>query len=167
MKPTLTLTVLALGFLAGPLSAQRPELERRSMDGPRFGLTFVAGQRADSMLAERNLDPLMSQFGWHFEQIVVPEGGGPMFVIQEVVMIGAVEQRIAIPSLSLMMGVRFPSGFEFGVGPNVTPVGPALAIGIGRSIDYRGVSIPLNLVLVHSQGAERFGVIIGYAIQGR
>jgi hypothetical protein len=174
MTRPIATAALALAMAATPMKAQETELERRSMSGPRLGLTMVTGRRADSLLDARGLNPLMSQFGWHFEQIVRPVGGGPMFVVQQVFMLGAVEQRLAIPSLTLLMGIRFTNGLEFGLGPNLLatgsrsePVVTALAVGAGRSIDYGGVSIPLNLAVVHSPGATRFSVLVGYALRDR
>jgi hypothetical protein len=163
-----TLVVLAAltAPAAPPLAAQDDslQLEQRNISGPRIGLTYVSGRRADSVLRENGLAPLLSQFGWHFEQIVRPRTGGPMFVIEEVLLVGAVDQGTAIPSASLLMGIRFPSGLEFGMGPNITPTGTALAIGVGKSLRYGAVAIPLNVAWVHSPGANRWSFIFGYAM---
>ena len=51
------------------------------------------------------------------------------------------------------------------MGPNITPLGPALAIGIGKSLHYGGVTIPINLALVRSDGALRTSILVGYAIR--
>jgi len=156
---------VALTLLASALSAQIPVLERRSMSGPRLGLTFVTGSRGEDALRQHNLTSPMSQFGWHFEQQVAPRGEGPAFVIEEVFLVGAVEQRTAVPAGTVLFGVRMPSGLEFGMGPNVTPVGTGLAMGVGTSIRYGGVSLPLDFAVVTSPGATRFSFLIGYALQ--
>lgn len=158
-------SLLAVALAARPANAQRPQLEQISLSGPRLGVTYVTGPVGRAKLAEYDLDPLMSQFGWHFEQAINPRAGGPMFVIEEVLLVGAVDQGTAIPSATLLMGIRMPSGFEFGMGPNVTPVGPALAVGVGKSLRYGGVSLPLNLAFVRSPGALRISFIFGYALQ--
>lgn len=165
MKRTFGILGVALVTGAAMLSAQRTVLEHRSMSGPRLGLTYAFGRTADSVLQANNLEPVLSQFGWHFEQQVVPQGGGPMFVIEEVFLVGAVEQRAAIPSASFLMGIRMPNGFEFGLGPNLSPTGSALVIGIGKSINYGGVSLPLNFAFVRSPGAVRMTVLVGYALE--
>jgi hypothetical protein len=165
MKRKFGILGVALVTGAATLSAQRPVLEHRSMSGPRLGLTYAFGPRADSVLREHGLQPVLSQFGWHFEQQVVPRGGGPEFVIEEVLLVGGVEQRTAIPSATVLMGIRMPNGFEFGLGPNLSPTGSALAIGIGKSISYGGVSLPVNLALVRSPGATRMTVLVGYALE--
>jgi hypothetical protein len=154
---------LALGGSAA--LAQVPTLERRSMSGPRLGITFVTGARGAQVLSEHHLSSPISQFGWHFEQQVVPQGGGPQFVIEEVLLAGAVEQATVVPAATLLFGVRMPGGLEFGMGPNATPLGTALAIGAGTSIRYGGVSIPLDFAVVTSPGATRFSFLIGYALQ--
>lgn len=165
MRYAIGITLLGLALAAQAVLAQRPELIRRSMEGPRLGLTYVSGGRAEAVLRDRGLDRLMSQFGWHFEQQVFPSGYGPAFVIQEVLLVGAVEQAAVVPSATLLMGIRMPGGFEFGLGPNLAPVGPALAVGIGKSLNYGGVSLPINLAVVRTPGALRTTILVGYAIQ--
>ncbi len=160
------IALTALAVLGGPALAQRTEVESRSLSGPRIGLTVITGPRADSILRANNLEPTISQFGWHFEQAIRPSRtGGPSFVIQEVLLLGAVERRVPIPSGTLLMGIRFPSGLEFGLGPNVTPVGTALAVGFGWSLQYGGVSIPMNYAIVRSPGIVRHSIMVGYALE--
>ena len=169
----LCLTVAAMA--ATPLAAQQrpqqsdsvPVLEERALDGPRLGFTYITGPAARQKLAENHLDPFMSLFGWHFEQIVRPKAGGPMFVIQQLLLVAGVDQGTAVPSASLLLGIRFPGGFEFGMGPNATPVGLALAMGIGKSLHYGGVTIPINIGLARSQGSLRTTFLVGYAIRRR
>jgi hypothetical protein len=86
-----------------------------------------------------------------------------------------VEYGKFIPSLTLALGIRFPSGYEFGLGPNILLTGAisdqaretfstSLVMVVGKSFDFSGVSIPVNLAYVSSPLGERFGIIIGYAI---
>lgn len=142
---------------------------RRSLDGPRLGATYVLGQNSlTRALREKRIGTLISQFGWHFEYQVVPEGDGPSFVIEAIPLVGGVEYGTLIPSGTLAMGIRFPSGWEFGMGPNalVTDDGvkTALVIAAGKSINYGGVSIPLNLVLATNPDGNRVSFVFGYAI---
>lgn len=164
MKRTVALTLLGVALHAGALRAQHPEAIQRSLFGPRMGVTYVSGARAHERLREYGLRPVMSQFGWHFEQLIDPRAGAPMFVVQEVFLIGALDQNTAIPSGSLLMGIRLPNGFEFGMGPNVTPVGVALAFGIGKSLRYGSVTLPINLAFVKSRDALRVSFLFGYAL---
>ena len=166
-----------LAALALPLKAQQrspaadddsiPIMRHRDLDGPRIGMTYVSGPAAEAKLAEHGLTPLMSLIGWHFEQVLRPQGGGPSFVTQEVFMAAGLEQGTFVPSATVLLGIRFPSGFEFGMGPNVSPIGAALAVGIGKTLNYGGVAIPINLAVVRSQGALRTSLVAGYAIRRR
>lgn len=148
---------------------------QRNMSGPRLGVTYVMGDNEISRELDREeMGRAISQFGWHIERQIVPAGGGPQFVVQAVPMLGGVEYGKVIPGVTLAMGIRFPSGYEFGIGPNITSAKPnetesgartALATAVGRSFDYGGVSLPLNLVLVSSPKGQRLSFIVGYAIQ--
>ena len=147
-------------------------LVERNLSGPRMGVSYVVGGgslRRD--LRKRNMGPLLSQFGWHFEYQVIPEGGGPQFVVQFVPLAGGVEYGTLIPSGTIAMGVRLPEGIEFGLGPNIyvsdEGVGTALMLGVGKSFSYGGVSIPINLVLTTNPAGNRVSVIFGYAIAGK
>ena len=171
MTRILGTTLLALVLGAAPLLAQNDTddvvLQQRSMSGPRMGVTFVTGARGREVMREHNLSSPMSQFGWHFEQITRPQGGGPMFVVQEVLMLGAVEQGTVVPAGTLLLGIRFPNGFEFGMGPNATPIGTALAIGAGWRLQYGGGAVPFSVALVTSPGALRISFLTGYALRQR
>lgn len=59
---------------------------------------------------------------------------------------------------------------EFGMGPNALITGgedvlkTALVLGLGYSIRYGDLSIPLNLAFVKGPDGNRFSFIFGYAI---
>jgi hypothetical protein len=142
----------------------------RNLGGPRLGVTYITGSGKLSEELEKNhIGRSLSQFGWHFEYQVIPDGGGPSFVIQFVPLLAGVEYGTLIPSATLAMGVRLPEGIEFGLGPNalVTKDGvkSALVMTIGKSFTYGGVSIPLNLVYATNPEGNRFSIIFGYAIR--
>jgi hypothetical protein len=148
--------------------------DEQNLGGPRLGVTYVAGNgKLGQALDERGWGRTLSQFGWHFEYQVVPDGGGPAFVIQFVPLIGGVEFGKLIPSGTLAMGVRMPEGIEFGMGPNAviteengkTSLASALVMTIGKSFTYGGVNIPLNLVYAKNPDGDRFSIIFGYAIR--
>jgi hypothetical protein len=148
--------------------------EKRGLSGPRFGMTYVTGNgKLHQDMKEEGMGRTLSQFGWHFEHQVIPEGGGPQFVVEFVPMIAGVEYGKFIPSGTLAMGVRLPSGFEFGMGPNLLAtrddndnpsVNTALVVAIGKSFDYGGVSVPINLAYATNPDGNRVSVIFGYAI---
>jgi hypothetical protein len=152
-----------------------PKLEYRAkhLSGPRMGLSYAIpdGKELRKSLSENDMGPFLSQFGWHFEWLVEPENGGPAFVIEGIPFIGGVEYGTVVPSLTLAMGVRLPSGYEFGMGPMAyysgdekDPVGSSLVIAFGKSLDFSGVSIPLNVAVATSPSGTRVSFIFGYAI---
>lgn len=172
-KHTLFVAAALMAVIVGSseLPAQNPEQRFKSIDlsGPRLGVTIIP-QNNDSypIMKEEGISSLVSQFGWHFEWQVVPEGGGPSFVIEFVPLVGGVEYGKIIPSATLGLGIRLPDGFEFGLGPNLMlgPTKPttALMFTVGKSFQYGGVNIPVNLVCVTNNNGQRYGIMIGYAI---
>ena len=143
---------------------------KRNMGGPRLGITYIPGDgELVQKLKDNGIGNTISQFGWHFEYAVIPEGGGPSFVIELIPLVGGVEYGKFVPSATLAMGVRMPNGIEFGMGPNLLygggdNVNSALVLALGKSFDYGGVSIPINLVFVTNPDGNRVSVIFGYAI---
>ncbi len=169
------IAIIALGFNGSLKSQSKDVVEdvlfgERNLGGPRLGVTYIAGGgKLAQTLKNNNIGQTLSQFGWHFEYQVIPDGGGPSFVIQFVPLVAGVEYGKLIPSATLAMGVRLPEGFEFGLGPNalVTQEGvkSALVMSIGKSFSYGGVNIPLNFVYATNPEGNRFSVIFGYAIR--
>lgn len=144
----------------------------RDMSGPRVGFTVApfadGGYRA---LRDHGMGPVVSQFGWHFEHQVAPGGGGPQFVTQFVPLFGGVEYGKLIPSFTAALGVRLPSGTEFGVGPSFTLVNSegraasAIMLAAGRTLDYGGVNVPVNVAVSLNQDGTRVTALVGYAIR--
>lgn len=147
---------------------QAPELvtfAERNMAGPRLGVTYRLGK-----LTSDELGHIISQFGWHFEHLVIPDGGGPSFVVQFTPMLAGVEHAMLIPTATLALGVRMPNGIEFGMGPNILMeekkiINTALVVAIGKSFNYGGVSIPIDIAWTTNPDYNRVSLIIGYAIQ--
>jgi hypothetical protein len=162
---------LVAGVSAQPATPDYPsDFGRRNLGGPRIGLTFIPGNgELVQRLTDKGVGRVISQFGWHFEHRVVFHGDGPAFVLEFIPMLGGVEYAIVVPSLNFMTGIRFPGGFEFGMGPNVSAGGKrgitsALTIAVGKSFDYGGVSIPVNVAFVTNPSGNRISLIVGYAI---
>jgi hypothetical protein len=151
----------------------RVRFAHRNMGGPRLGITVIPGDNElGRYLDGKKVGRQLSQFGWHFEYQIIPDGGGPEFVVQFTPLIGGVEYGKVIPGATLAMGIRFPNGFEFGLGPNVVAgtgeTSPtSLVVGVGKSFNYGGVSIPLNLAYATNPDGNRVSFIIGYAIDRR
>ncbi len=145
------------------------------LSGPRLGVTYVVhGSTWDKKLDEKGIDNIISQFGWHFEWMLRPKQGGPAFVTELMPFFGGVEYGTVIPSLSLVLGIRFPVGFEFGMGPQVVvtldkeePVSSSLVVAVGQSLDFSGVKIPLNLAVSTNSDGQRVSFAFGYAVGNR
>ena len=73
----------------------------------------------------------ISQFGWQFEKQFYSKGSGVAAVNEWVLLVGGLDQGVMMPSASWMVGLSTREGTEFGVGPNVTPAGVALAFAAG------------------------------------
>lgn len=168
--PESSATIATVATVVRPADDAPVLFRQRNLSGPRIGMTVVLDQDQVSQMRARGMGPFMSQFGWHFERQVVPLGGGPQFIVESVPMVGGVEYGEFIPSITLAMGVRFPSGAEFGLGPSLS-ANPAnggsssLVIAAGRSFDYGGVSLPVNVVLSTNPHGQRLSLVLGYAIQ--
>jgi hypothetical protein len=156
---------------AAPAAAQTfvpAPVRKVDLSGPRFGLTSLTPGIVDA-LAERELvvGPLISQFGWQFERQLVTRDGGLTPVTEFVVLMGGLEQGVAIPSLTWLVGMRTRQGAEFGVGPNITPAGTALAIAAGVTLRVGSINVPMNVAVVPSQSGVRVSVLTGFNFRRR
>jgi hypothetical protein len=137
----------------------------RSVDlsGPRFGITQLSPEIVDK-LKERNIEvsPTISQFGWQFERQFYSREGGVTVVNEWVVLLGGLDQSVVLPSVSWLVGFRTKEGAEFGIGPNITPAGVALAIAAGVSFRAGPFNVPVNFALVPSRYGTRFSVLTGF-----
>jgi hypothetical protein len=148
-------------------------LKHKRLIGPRMGLTSVLpdGGTWEKELEKRGIGNLISQFGWQHEWVIAPQMTGPAFVVESITLLGGVEYGLVLPSTSLVMGIRMPKGFEFGMGPNIVItddmdniVKPSLIMAIGKSLEINGVSIPLNLAWNRNNGGNRISFLFGYAL---
>jgi hypothetical protein len=79
-----------------------------------------------------------------------------------VVLAGGLEQGAFLPSVSWLVGLRTASGMEFGVGPNLTPAGSALAFAAGVTYSTGALNIPVNVAVVPSKAGVRVSVLTGF-----
>lgn len=170
----LIVTAILLLFISGNSYTQimdEPEtFKSANLGGPRLGLTYVLGEgEFYNSLKVNEMDRLVSQFGWHFEYQVSPKSvAGPSFVVQFIPLLGGVEYGKVIPSLTLAFGIRFLSGIEFGMGPNLVlsenGLVSSLVLAGGKSFNYGGVNLPINLAYVINPEGHRISFIFGYAL---
>jgi hypothetical protein len=163
--------------IAGPLNAQTtttdvtvppPPVKTVSLSGPRFGFTSLSDGVVDT-LRERSIDVRsgMTQFGWQFEKQFYTKSGGIAAVNEWVLLLGGLEQGVALPSLTWLVGLRSAGGAEFGLGPNITPAGVALAVAGGVTFRSGALNVPVTFAVVPSKAGMRVSMLTGFNMRGR
>ena len=145
-----------------------PPVKTVSLSGPRFGFTALSQGVVDK-LHERTIDvrPTITQFGWQFEREFYTKEGGLAAMNEWVFLLGGLEQGVVLPSLSWMVGLRSSSGAEFGIGPNVTPAGVALALAGGVTFRSGALNVPMTFAVVPSKAGTRISMLTGFNLRGR
>jgi hypothetical protein len=174
MKPLLLSLMLA--GAATPLCAQTvpparnqqipPVAKTVSLSGPRFGFTFLSDGIVDTLKTEDiTVANGISQFGWQFERQFYSKEGGPTVLNEWVLLAGGLDQGVLLPSLNWLVGLRTREGAEFGIGPNITPVGVALAIAAGVTFRAGVLNIPMNFAVVPSKAGLRVSMLTGFTLR--
>jgi hypothetical protein len=136
------------------------------LSGPRFGLTYlpetIREKARDEFELDFDLNPIITQFGWQFETRFLSSESGFAGVTEWVVLVGGLEQGAFIPSISWLVGARTLDGMEFGVGPNVSPAGSALAFAAGITMSRGEVNFPINLGVVPGRDGTRVSLLAGF-----
>jgi len=166
MLSALSLCTAVLGTPG--LQAQQPSelVHALNRSGPRFGVTWLGGGITDSLRSKYQVDvaQVITQFGWQYERQFASLENGPVALNEWVFLIGGLDQGAFIPSLTWLVGVRTPGNFEFGVGPNATPAGVALAISTGVTFRTGALNVPINLAIVPSKFGMRASLLTGFNI---
>ena len=159
MKKIITTVLLSVSILS--VDAQVDKLA-----GPRVGVTMVQAGSLASIL--RKDVPLfsddireewtgstgkygatMSQYGWQWESRFL-DGGDIVGLVEWIALVGGMEKGMFLPSVSSMVGLRTASGFEFAAGPNLSLGGIAIVIGIGKTLKFGKLNVPVNIAYVPS-----------------
>jgi hypothetical protein len=162
------LFVLVAPWPAEAQSNVPPAVGTVNLSGPRFGMTSLSQGVVDA-LAERNFHvrPIISQFGWQFEKRFYTKSGGLTAVNEWIVLLGGLEQDVALPSVSWIVGFRTSEGAEFGVGPNITPAGSALVFAAGVTFRSGALNLPVNFAVVPGKSGTRISVLAGFNFRSR
>lgn len=134
------------------------------MAGPRFGFTVLSGGITDRLRKDRSVsvNPFITQFGWQLEK-QFKTGSNEVSALTELVgLVGGLEQNVVIPSASWIVGARLKNGFEFGVGPNITPLSTAIVYVAGVTSRVGTLNIPVNVAVVPSVDGVRATVLTGF-----
>jgi hypothetical protein len=138
------------------------------LDGPRIGFTVLSGGVVNK--ASENgvsISNFITQFGWQFETRLFRMPNGFSGVAEFVPLVGGLDQGVFLPSLSGVLGLRGAKGFEFGVGPNVTPLGASLVLALGTSFSSNGINFPVNLAVVPGRDGVRASLLLGFNARRR
>ncbi|WP_310393669.1 hypothetical protein [Hymenobacter sp.] len=139
-----------------------------ALDGPRIGFTVLTNgvlNKAREQVGD--LNPFLTQFGWQFETRLFRMPSGLSGLVEFVPLVGGLEQGKFLPSLSGLLGIRGPKGFEVGVGPNLTPLGANLVLALGTSFRSNGINFPVNLAVVPGNGGARISLLVGFNARRR
>jgi hypothetical protein len=173
MEVRMRVAVFALSFLGivAPLGAQTvvpPPAKTVSLSGPRLGVTSLS-DGVVTRLQERSIEvrPMITQFGWQFERQFYSKDSGVAAVNEWVVLVGGLDQGVVLPSVTWLVGLRSNQGTEIGIGPNVTPVGVALAFAAGVTLRAGIMNVPMNLAVVPSKAGTRVSFLTGFNMRRR
>ncbi len=165
--------LVVLGLSAGSVSAQNvlvppPYTKTVSLSGPRFGITTLSQGVVDE-LARRSITvgSSISQFGWQFEKEFYTRQSGVAALNEWVFLLGGMDQGVVLPSVSWMVGLRTREGAEFGIGPNITPAGVALAVAGGVTFRAGSLNVPMNIAVVPSKAGTRISMLTGFSLRRR
>lgn len=106
-------------------SINEPNKDRLRLDGPRMGFTMLTGNNSKIFSSPENQGgydafPMMFQFGYQFEVQYLNEGNFQA-LFEFVPMVTGLDQGLAIPSLSVLHGLRGnKNGWEFAFGPTLS-----------------------------------------------
>lgn len=161
------LAALAIFATSTPALCQStvpPVTEEVSLSGPRIGFTLLSDGVIRTVKSRTMLDvgSPITQFGWQFEKRFMSQENGITAVNEWIVLAGGLEQSLVLPSVSWMVGLRMKNGAEFGVGPNLTPAGAALAVAAGVTFRVGALNFPVNLAVVPSKSGVRVSVLSGF-----
>jgi len=145
-----------------------PPAKVANLSGPRFGITSLS-DGVIAKLQERDIEvrPMITQFGWQFEKEFYSKDSGVAAINEWVALVGGLDQGVVLPSISWLVGLRTKEGTEFGIGPNVTPAGVALALAAGVTIRAGIMNVPMNLAVVPSSAGTRVSFLTGFNMRRR
>ena len=146
-------------------SSDFANIRSKRFGGPRIGLTYISPGTSADYLAERGKQPLITQFGWQFEQRLFTVDGGVSGIVEFVPLIGGIEQGMFLPSASVLIGIRggIKHSYEFALGPNFSVVPNfkgnkegmvSLVIAAGTNFKKGNVNFPVNIAFIPSVGSK-------------
>jgi len=138
-----------------------------NLSGPRMGVTILSESFRKTIMEKHKveLNPVVAQFGWHFEYRFFSAKNGATAISEWVLLIGGFGQEKFIPSLTWLLGYRSPSGFEFGAGPNLSVSGTSVVFATGITFQSEDINVPVNIALATSKSGLRFTLLFGFNLR--
>ena len=148
--------------------------------GPRIGMVYLIGD-IPTRLQEGGI-PVLTQIGWQFENYFFQDESGWTGISEYVLMVAGMEREILLPSASWLVGIRSPTGIEFGIGPTVSMAtmakgisddefsadnisGLGAVVAAGMTFKAGRVNFPVNVAIVKSGESKRFVLSCGFNLQ--
>jgi hypothetical protein len=147
--------------------------------GPRIGVTGVIAKSSefDDFIEEifprsRDYFPVYSEIGLAVEQRIRIEGSGYQWFLQERILVGGLDQTVALPSLSLLVGLSTPFGLEIGLGPDFslesksggTVLAPAMVYAVAWTFyisEATKIPVIFSAVPIPPEGKARLSILGG------
>jgi len=140
-----------------------PLLDDDDRSGPRLGLAYIIGGSVTAENAGLHLSPLTTLFGWQFErEFRAGPAGLPVPMTELIVLAGGMEQGLFLPSVSWLLGVRKPDGWEAGIGPTITGAGVQLAFAAGVTRSLGAINVPFNFAIAPGRRGAALSITTGF-----
>jgi hypothetical protein len=107
----------------------------------------------------------LSLVGYHFESIKEIRSSSNKLILQGVFLVAGLGQGWAIPSGSLLFGMRSPKYYEISFGGNFSQLDPSIVIACGKTFKYDNTKIPLNLSASISSDNVRIMLTTGFVVK--
>jgi hypothetical protein len=165
---------------ATPAQGEEQTAGYQRLWGPVVGVMYVAapqGEFNDALQqmypnAERDYQPLLTHFGVNFEQRIRLGNTGSHFAFQEVFTIAGIDQGMALPYFSLLVGFRSRRGPQFGLGPLLLvrwtseelEIAVSVVYSVGWGFSFHDAYVPLSIAVVPTprDGHPTFGLFSGF-----
>ncbi len=153
----LTLTLLLSTAATAYTEPEDAEEPLYAVFGPRVGVSWRFTSVSEFSEDVGTYFPIYSLFGACVE-LRIPLGETKShFVVQEVLLVGGIDQSIALPSGAVLVGYRGASGFELGVGPILSfdqggfiyylgfSFSPGVVVAAGYTFSLGGIFVPIDV----------------------
>lgn len=139
-----TIILLSLIFCSTAYS----DPARTNHSGPRVGVVYFSADKIDDV----EINHVASLFGWQVEHRYAGGENKISGIVEFIPLVAGVESGLFLPTISVLIGIRFPNGFHLGAGPNISLAGSSIVLGAGYNYQADELNIPLDFAFaVHKQ----------------